>query len=70
MFGKYAKGILRDVNEKQDHSFFSIAYPFDDLDRFTLGQTQSFKKFHKKISHSCDYFFRVVTYIYNERTNL
>jgi hypothetical protein len=70
MFEKYIKGVLRYIKESKDYSLLNIACPIDDRDRSTLGQTQSFKKFHKKISHSFDYFFRVATYIYNERTNL
>ena len=68
MLEKYTKGVIRKSKENGDHSLLKTAYLIDGKDRFTLGRTQSFKKSYKKISHSCDYFFRVATYIYNERT--
>jgi hypothetical protein len=69
MFEKRTKGVLRKSKENEDYSLLKTACLIDGKDWFTLGHTQSFKKFHKKISLSNDYFFRVATYIYYERTN-
>ncbi len=70
MFEKYTKGVLRYIKENENYPLLSTACPVDDKDRITLGRTQFFKNSHKKISLLFDYFFRVATYIYNERTNL
>ncbi len=70
MFEKYTKGVLRNIKDTEDYSLLKIACVVDGKDRFTLDQSQFSKKFQKKISHPCDYFFRVVTYIYNERSIL
>jgi len=60
----YLKSILRDIKENKDYSFIYVANPVCDIHRVTLRPAPFDKQSPKKITHSCDYFFSLATYIY------
>jgi hypothetical protein len=58
------KSILRGIKAYQDYSSINVANPVSDIHRFTVRQSPLNLHSHKKITHSCDYFLSLATYIY------
>jgi hypothetical protein len=60
----YLKSIFRNIKENKDYSFINVANPICDIHRVTLRPASFDRQSPKKITHSCDYFFSLATYIY------
>ena len=64
MIKDYLKSILRDIKENKDYSFIPVTNPVCEIHRVILRIASFEKRSPKKITHSCDYFFSLATYIY------
>jgi len=60
----YLKNFFRNIKISKDYSFINVTGPVFAINHVNSWQSQLNLQSPKKITHSCDYFFSLATYIY------
>lgn len=69
MIKDYLKSIIRNIKINKDYSFMNVAGSVLTIDHLHSLHSQLNLQSLKKITHSCDYFFSLATYIYMRGRN-